>query len=77
MAEEIKKLTGAGIPWHFFDAVAPIITAESVDMSKAYYGARCGRRAHPTTSTAPWTRGEYKNFIKRTCRSGYRCFQII
>ncbi|HOB64512.1 MAG: methylenetetrahydrofolate--tRNA-(uracil(54)-C(5))-methyltransferase (FADH(2)-oxidizing) TrmFO [Clostridiales bacterium] len=62
MAEEIKKLTGAEY-LHFFDAVAPIITAESVDMSKAYYGARYGKGSADYLN-CPMDEGEYKNFIK-------------
>lgn len=39
LANELMRLTDSSA-LHFFDAAAPIITACSIDMSKAFYGAR-------------------------------------
>ncbi len=39
---KIKELTGSE-DLYFYDAAAPIVTAESVDMSKGFWGARWGR----------------------------------
>ncbi|MBQ2890911.1 MAG: methylenetetrahydrofolate--tRNA-(uracil(54)-C(5))-methyltransferase (FADH(2)-oxidizing) TrmFO [Clostridia bacterium] len=39
---EIKRLTGQEY-LHFFDAAAPIVSYESIDMSKAFRGARYGK----------------------------------
>ncbi|MFA0889432.1 MAG: methylenetetrahydrofolate--tRNA-(uracil(54)-C(5))-methyltransferase (FADH(2)-oxidizing) TrmFO [Synergistales bacterium] len=42
MAESLRVLTGEEF-LHFFDAVAPVLTRESVDMGKAYKGSRYGQ----------------------------------
>lgn len=42
LAAEIKALTGSE-DLYFYDAAAPIVTAESVDESKGFWGARYGR----------------------------------
>jgi methylenetetrahydrofolate--tRNA-(uracil-5-)-methyltransferase len=42
MAESLRVLTGEEF-LHFFDAVAPVLTLESVDMGKAYKGSRYGQ----------------------------------
>lgn len=39
---EIKRLTGSDY-LHFFDAAAPIVTYESIDMSRAFRAARYGK----------------------------------
>ena len=41
LSEDILRLTGGGL--HFYDASAPIISAESVDMSCAFTGDRYGK----------------------------------
>ncbi len=40
LAEKIQRLTGDEDLLHFFDAIAPIVTADSVDMSKAWKQSR-------------------------------------
>lgn len=40
--DDIKRLTGNDY-LHFFDAAAPIVTLESIDMTKAFRGARYGK----------------------------------
>lgn len=42
LAEKIKEVAGDD-DLYFYDAAAPIVTAESVDMSKGFWGARYGR----------------------------------
>ena len=42
LAESLSKITGES-SLHFFDAAAPIITAESIDFSRAFFGARYGK----------------------------------
>ncbi len=42
LAAKIRELTGSE-DLYFYDAAAPIVTAESVDMSKGFWGARWGR----------------------------------
>ncbi|MDE5584098.1 MAG: methylenetetrahydrofolate--tRNA-(uracil(54)-C(5))-methyltransferase (FADH(2)-oxidizing) TrmFO [Ruminococcus sp.] len=41
MAENIKKLCGDGLS--FYDAVAPVVTAESLDMEKIFFASRYDR----------------------------------
>ncbi|HBR08197.1 MAG TPA: methylenetetrahydrofolate--tRNA-(uracil(54)-C(5))-methyltransferase (FADH(2)-oxidizing) TrmFO [Clostridiales bacterium] len=54
---------------HFYDAVAPIITLESVDMESAYFASRYGKGT-PDYVNCPMTREEYTAFIAelRTAR---------
>lgn len=42
MAKSLKSVVGEDF-LYFFDAVAPIVTAESIDMSKAYKASRYGK----------------------------------
>lgn len=62
MEKSIAAFTSAGY-LHFYDAVAPIVTAESVDMSKAYYSSRYGKGSADYLN-CPMDETEYKNFIK-------------
>ena len=40
LAEQLQKLLGENTDLHFFDAAAPLVSAESVDMDKAWFGSR-------------------------------------
>ena len=40
MAERLQKLLVEDTALHFFDAAAPLVSAESVDMDKAWFGSR-------------------------------------
>lgn len=46
---------------HFYDAAAPIITAECVDMTKAFFGARYGKGGDDYLN-CPMTKDEYLEF---------------
>lgn len=46
---------------HFFDAAAPIVTLESIDMTKAYRAARYGK-GDADYINCPMNREEYENF---------------
>lgn len=46
---------------HFFDAAAPIVTAESIDMTKAYKASRYGKGTADYIN-CPMTKEEYKAF---------------
>jgi methylenetetrahydrofolate--tRNA-(uracil-5-)-methyltransferase len=59
-AEAIQKLIGEN-PLHFYDAAAPIVTAESVDMSVAFPGARYGK-GDPDYLNCPFSKDEYERF---------------
>ena len=47
---------------YFYDAISPIVTAESVDMSVAYYGSRYDKGGDDYINL-PLTREEYDRFI--------------
>ncbi len=57
---EIQKLTGNDY-LHFFDAAAPIVTAETIDMTKAFCAARYGKGGADYIN-CPMNKEEYINF---------------
>lgn len=60
IAEEIRKLTGMeGL--HFYDAAAPIVSFESIDMTKAFRAARYGKGGDDYIN-CPMTKEEYLAF---------------
>lgn len=61
LAERIAQLCGEpGL--HFYDAVAPIVTLESVDMSSAYFASRYGKGTADYVN-CPMTKEEYTAFV--------------
>jgi len=58
--ENIRKFLGDGY-LHFFDAAAPIVTAESIDMTKAYKASRYGKGTADYIN-CPMTKEEYEAF---------------
>ena len=65
LAERIAKLCNAdGL--HFYDAVAPIVTLESVDMESAYFASRYDKGT-PDYVNCPMTEEEYTAFWKELC----------
>ena len=40
LAEQLQKLLGDNTDLHFYDAAAPLVSAESVDMNSAWFGSR-------------------------------------
>ncbi len=59
LAQDIKELTGDY--FSFYDAAAPIVTRESIDMESAFLGARYGRGGDDYIN-CPMTREEYYDF---------------
>lgn len=59
---EIKRMTGSEY-LHFFDAAAPIVTYDSIDMSKAFCAARYGKGGADYIN-CPMNREEYLAFRK-------------
>lgn len=59
LAQDIREKLGEGCS--FFDAAAPIVTAESIDMSRAYLASRYGKGT-PDYINCPMTREEYDRF---------------
>ncbi len=64
LAAEIGKLTGQEY-LYFYDALAPIVTAESIDMTIAFRANRYGRGddAEGDYINCPMTRNEYDAFV--------------
>lgn len=60
LAEEISKLCEGG-NLSFFDAAAPIVTAESIDMDKAFYASRYGKGTDDYIN-CPMDKEEYTAF---------------
>ena len=61
MAERIQKLCPGGNELNFFDAVAPIVAYESIDMESAYFASRYDKGT-PDYINCPMTKEEYENF---------------
>ncbi len=61
MSEAIQKLCGNYLS--FYDAAAPIVTAESVDMNIAFGASRYGRGGEDDYINCPFNKEEYENFI--------------
>ena len=60
LSEDISRLFGGGL--HFYDASAPIISADSVDMSCAFTGDRYGKGTGDYIN-CPMTKEEYYAFV--------------
>ncbi len=60
MAQEVKRLTGAD-DLYFYDAAAPIVTAESIDYDKAFWASRYGK-GDADYLNCPMTKEEYDRF---------------
>ncbi|MEN6636757.1 MAG: methylenetetrahydrofolate--tRNA-(uracil(54)-C(5))-methyltransferase (FADH(2)-oxidizing) TrmFO [Clostridiaceae bacterium] len=58
LAAEIARMTGESL--HFYDAAAPIVTYDSLDMTKVYRASRYGRG--DDYLNCPMTREEYEVF---------------
>lgn len=61
MSESIKKLCGDYLS--FYDAAAPIITAESIDMDIVFGASRYGRGGDSDYLNCPFNKEQYENFI--------------
>jgi methylenetetrahydrofolate--tRNA-(uracil-5-)-methyltransferase len=68
MEESIAKLAGAGY-LHFYDAVAPIVTAESIDMNHAFYSSRYNK-GDADYLNCPMNEKEYTEFVKELVGAG-------
>ena len=63
LAERLQDLLGADTALHFYDAAAPLVTAESVDMDRAWFGSRYDRGTADYVN-CPMTEEEYDAFWK-------------
>lgn len=65
LAEQIAALCPGG-DLHFYDAAAPIVTAESIDMDSAFYASRYGKGSADYIN-CPLDRNEYLAFWRELC----------
>lgn len=63
LAEEIARLTGGSDYLHFFDAAAPLVTRESIDMDNAFFAARY-ERGTADYINCPMDKQQYMAFYK-------------
>jgi methylenetetrahydrofolate--tRNA-(uracil-5-)-methyltransferase len=64
LAEEIARLTGSG-RLYFYDSISPIVDAESVDTTIAYWASRYGKSTDGTDDylNCPLDRDQYEHFV--------------
>ena len=61
LAERLLALLGGDAALHFYDAAAPLVSAESIDMEKAWMGSRYGRGTADYVN-CPMDEAEYDAF---------------
>ena len=62
LSETIRKMCGNGLS--FFDAAAPIVSAESIDMDCAFTQSRYGRGGDADYINCPMNKAEYEAFYE-------------
>lgn len=62
LADKIIEMCGGSL--HFFDAAAPIVTAESIDMNCAFSASRYDKGGDDAYINCPMNKEEYENFHK-------------
>ena len=67
LAQEIANLAGQD-HLYFYDAMAPIVTLESIDMARAFRASRYGRGGDDYIN-CPLTQGEYEQFTDQLAKA--------
>jgi len=62
LSEEIKNLTGDFLS--FYDAAAPIVTKESIDMDEAFFASRYNKGEDNAYINCPLNKEQYERFYK-------------
>jgi len=62
LAEDIRQQLGTGY-LHFFDAAAPLVTGDSIDMDRAWWGSRYDRGT-PDYINCPLDRQQYEALVE-------------
>jgi len=62
LSEKISELCGDGL--HFFDAAAPIVSRESIDMESAFTASRYERGGEDDYINCPMNKAEYEAFYE-------------
>ena len=60
LSEDILRICGGQL--HFYDASAPIVSKESIDFGKCFFGDRYGKGGDDYVN-CPMTKEEYENFV--------------
>ena len=60
LSEDILRICGGQL--HFYDASAPIVSKESIDFDKCFFGDRYGKGGDDYVN-CPMTKEEYENFV--------------
>src|SRR5213079_752059 len=70
LAEDIARLTGSG-RLYFYDSISPIVDAETVDTSIAYWASRYGKSTDGTDDylNCPLDREQYERFVDEVLRA--------
>ncbi|WP_136525765.1 methylenetetrahydrofolate--tRNA-(uracil(54)-C(5))-methyltransferase (FADH(2)-oxidizing) TrmFO [Geomonas ferrireducens] len=68
LAEEIGRLTGDYL--YFYDAIAPIVAADSIDYDKAFRASRYGKGDGDDYLNCPMDEEQYKNFVREILAAG-------
>ncbi len=63
LLKDISKITGED-KLYFYDAAAPIVTKESINMDIAFYGDRYGKESDNSYINLPFTKEQYEAFYK-------------
>jgi methylenetetrahydrofolate--tRNA-(uracil-5-)-methyltransferase len=61
LARELGALAGARL--HFYDAIAPIVAADSIDLSVAYARSRYGKGEGDDYLNLPFDEAQYRGFV--------------
>jgi len=61
LAEKIGELTGRYL--YFYDAIAPIVSAESIDLARAFAASRYGKGDGDDYLNCPMSEEEYRSFV--------------
>jgi len=62
LAEDIKKLTGEYL--YFYDAIAPILTTDSMDMNRIFAASRYDKGEGNDYLNSPLSKEEYRAFVE-------------
>jgi methylenetetrahydrofolate--tRNA-(uracil-5-)-methyltransferase len=78
LVNQLLELAGGGTGLYFFDALAPILSAETIDRNIAYPASRWGRGEAEDYLNCPMTEAEYQRFLqalKKAPRTAFREFE--
>lgn len=67
IAETLRTLTGEGLS--FYDAAAPIVTADSIDMEAAFTQSRYDRGGDEDYINCPMDKAQYEAFYEAICHA--------